>query len=52
MKKAKKMGITKKVGIYGINTSWTANRDAGVINLIGLVDGIPTINLIKDGKVK
>ena len=34
-KKAKKMGLTKKVGIYGINTSWDDNRDPSVMKFIG-----------------
>ncbi len=49
-KKAKKMGLTKNVGIYGINTSWNDNRNPNVMKFIGLVKGIPTINLIEDGQ--
>ena len=51
-KKAKKMGLTKDVGIYGINTSWNDNRDPNVMKFIGLVKGIPTINLIENGEFK
>ena len=47
------------VGIYGINSSWTANREkpehgrktGRLLKVLGDVTGVPTIKLISNGNL-
>ena len=47
------------VGIYGINSSWTANREKSeegrktgrLLKVLGEVTGVPTIELIMNGNL-
>ena len=47
------------MGIYGINSSWTANREkpekgrkvGRMLNILGEVRGVPTIKLINNGNI-
>ena len=47
------------MGIYGINSSWTSNREkpkegrmtGSLLKILGEVRGVPTIKLVRDGNL-